>query len=151
MFLASRRCGCLLRRYPAANFATARGAASPAEDDAHTAAQRGALHELAVARRELPVVDAATATAQAGAPGSAADPEVQERKAGALRAALESAFGADRMRVVRILQDHQVVVRGGPDEASKLLDALLAWKAEGVPTGKAAEPTYPSFMPPPPP
>ena len=34
-------------------------------------------------------------------------------------------MGQDRMDAARLLQQHSVIVRGGPQEGSKLLDALV--------------------------
>ena len=37
----------------------------------------------------------------------------------------EEQMGQDRMDVARLLQQHSVIVRGGPQEGKKLLDALV--------------------------
>lgn len=37
----------------------------------------------------------------------------------------EHQVGRERVELVRILQGHHVIVRGGPDEGQRLLDALL--------------------------
>ena len=34
-------------------------------------------------------------------------------------------MGKERVELVRMLQAHHVIVRGGPDEGQRLLDALL--------------------------
>ena len=37
----------------------------------------------------------------------------------------EAQLGKDRMELGKLLQSHHVLVRGGPDEGQKLIEALL--------------------------
>ena len=37
----------------------------------------------------------------------------------------ESQVGADKIAVAQILKDHNVLVRGGPEQAGKLMEALV--------------------------
>lgn len=37
----------------------------------------------------------------------------------------ESQVGADKVAVAQILKDHSVLVRGGPEQGTKLMDALV--------------------------
>ena len=45
---------------------------------------------------------------------------------------MDAQLGVERASLVRILGSHGAVCKGGPEEAKKLLEALLAWKAEGA-------------------
>jgi hypothetical protein len=36
------------------------------------------------------------------------------------------------MKLAKILKDHNCLVRGGPEQGQRLLDALLDWKADGA-------------------
>ncbi len=44
----------------------------------------------------------------------------------------EANVGPDKMRLAKILKDHQCLVRGSAEQGQKLMDALLEWKAETV-------------------
>jgi len=41
---------------------------------------------------------------------------------------MEAQVGAEKVAVAQILKDHNVLVRGGPEQGTKLMDALVAWK-----------------------
>ncbi|CAK0786048.1 hypothetical protein CVIRNUC_009261 [Coccomyxa viridis] len=57
--------------------------------------------------------------------------EMKRRKNKAVMSWLEEQMGQDRMDAARLLQQHNVIVRGGPQEGKKLLDALVGWKQKG--------------------
>jgi hypothetical protein len=47
-----------------------------------------------------------------------------------VRAFLDDRLGRERASLVRILGSHGVACKGGKEEATALLEALLKWKAE---------------------
>ena len=61
--------------------------------------------------------------------------ELQQRQAAALRRWLDTRLGHDRAALVRLLASHGAVCKGGPEEAKRLIDALLVWKADGAVAG----------------
>mmetsp|Transcript_39389 Transcript_39389/g.47768 ORF Transcript_39389/g.47768 Transcript_39389/m.47768 type:complete len:147 (+) Transcript_39389:290-730(+) len=69
-------------------------------------------------------------------PGVCVDDMSEEEKA-AKRAAfiqrfMESEFGKERAEVMTILGKHQILCRGGREEADRLIDALVEWKANSL-------------------
>lgn len=67
---------------------------------------------------------------QDGLPGD--KEELQRRQGAALRRWLEGRLGVEKAALVRLLASHGAVCKGGPEEAQKLVDALLLWKAADV-------------------
>ena len=45
---------------------------------------------------------------------------------------LEDRLGAEKASLVRLLASHGAVCKGGAEDAQKLVDALLVWKASDV-------------------
>lgn len=92
-----------------------------ASDGASTSGSDSISQEQAVIDRELPEVIK---------PGSEIgsrdtdDAALAQRQDAAVARFLEERFGKGRVALVRILQRYQVVVRGGQEEGTKLLDAL---------------------------
>ncbi|EIE21242.1 hypothetical protein COCSUDRAFT_57146 [Coccomyxa subellipsoidea C-169] len=63
---------------------------------------------------------------------SITEDEMRQRKNKAVKAWLEHQVGGEKLDVVQILQSHHVIVRGGPEEGTRLIDALLEWKQKGI-------------------
>ncbi|KAG1676381.1 hypothetical protein FOA52_001176 [Chlamydomonas sp. UWO 241] len=59
-----------------------------------------------------------------------ASTDVEERKARAVAAVVSGVSGRseEQTQLARLLRQHNVVVRGGPADGLKLLDALVAWR-----------------------
>ncbi|KAL0024130.1 hypothetical protein WJX77_000599 [Trebouxia sp. C0004] len=91
----------------------------------------GVLHEQDMLQRELPESPDALQDAGQGAGRSITEEELTQRKSFAVRAWLEGKVGRDKVEVAQILKDHNVLVRGGPEQGSKLMEALVAWKNQG--------------------
>lgn len=67
---------------------------------------------------------------------------VEERKHRAVKAYLERQLAnGDQEKAVlaQLLQQHSVLVKGGPQEASLLMDALMAWRAGSWTPASAAK------------
>ncbi|DBA89670.1 hypothetical protein WJX79_003311 [Trebouxia sp. C0005] len=91
----------------------------------------GVLHEQDMLQRELPESPDALQDAGQGAGKSITEEELTQRKSSAVRAWMEGQVGRDKVQVAQILKDHNVLVRGGPEQGSKLMEALVAWKNQG--------------------
>ncbi|KAL0048033.1 hypothetical protein WJX82_006159 [Trebouxia sp. C0006] len=91
----------------------------------------GVLHEQDVLQKELPESADALQDAGQGAGKSITEEELTQRKSSAVRAWMEGQVGRDKVQVAQILKDHNVLVRGGPEQGSKLMEALVAWKNQG--------------------
>ncbi|KAK9901993.1 hypothetical protein WJX75_000523 [Coccomyxa subellipsoidea] len=63
---------------------------------------------------------------------SITEDEMRQRKNKAVKIWLEHQVGKEKLDVVQILQAHHVIVRGGPEEGTKLINALIEWKQRGV-------------------
>ncbi|KAK9804230.1 hypothetical protein WJX72_002405 [[Myrmecia] bisecta] len=92
--------------------------------------QEGQRHEKVVLARELPEVVAPVGDIEHGASKFTED-EIKERQSKAVRSWMEQRMGREKVALVQILQQHNVIVRGGQEEGLKLVDALLHWKAQG--------------------
>ncbi|CAL5228538.1 g11692 [Coccomyxa viridis] len=69
-------------------------------------------------------------TDEGGGP-SLSEEEMKQRKTKAVMSWLEDKMGRDKLDVAKLLQRHNVIVRGGAEEGRKLLDALVEWKQQG--------------------
>jgi hypothetical protein len=89
-----------------------------------------ALHSSGDAKPVIPELQQAASGPQDGLPGD--KEELQKRQSAALRRWLEDRLGAEKASLVRLLASHGAVCKGGAEEAQKLVDALLVWKASDV-------------------
>ena len=51
--------------------------------------------------------------------------DVKARQSKAVRAWLDKQVGPEKLELAKLLQEHAVIVRGGPDHAQRLMDALI--------------------------
>lgn len=69
-----------------------------------------------------------------GGPQGEAQRDLEERKQRALRQhALDTGLGTGKAELARLLAEHGVICKGGPEDARKLLDALMKWKEGSAP------------------
>ncbi|KAK9806456.1 hypothetical protein WJX73_009507 [Symbiochloris irregularis] len=61
---------------------------------------------------------------------SLTEEEFKARQSKAVEAWLEHRFGNEKVELVKLLQKHGVIVRGGPEGGESLIAALLEWKAD---------------------
>lgn len=57
-----------------------------------------------------------------------AEEELAQRRGAVVRSVLKASLGEEKAELARLLGAHGVACRGGPEAASALMDALLAWK-----------------------
>lgn len=58
--------------------------------------------------------------------------ELRDRQSRAITSWMESRLGTDKVRLAKLLQQNNCVVRGGVEEGQKLMDALMAWKSDAI-------------------
>lgn len=68
---------------------------------------------------------------EAGGPGRYTVDDVKARQSRAAHAWMEQRVGADKLRLAKLLQEHNVIVRGGAEQGQKLMDALLVRASTG--------------------
>ena len=64
------------------------------------------------------------APAQGGKPQWTVE-DVKARQSNAVRAWLDKQVGTEKLELAKLLQEHAVIVRGGPEHAQRLMDALI--------------------------
>ena len=50
---------------------------------------------------------------------------MKARQSKAVRAWLDKQVGPEKLKLAKLLQEHAVIVRGGPEHAQRLMDALI--------------------------
>lgn len=60
-----------------------------------------------------------------GGPGSYTIEDVKARQSKSVMKWLEHRVGAEKLQLAKLLQEHNVIVRGGAEQGQKLMDALL--------------------------
>ncbi len=51
--------------------------------------------------------------------------DVKARQSKSVRAWLDKQVGPEKLELAKLLQEHAVIVRGGPENAQRLMDALI--------------------------
>ncbi|KAL3151852.1 hypothetical protein ABBQ38_012817 [Trebouxia sp. C0009 RCD-2024] len=126
--LPNRLSACLLQHRLPKTFATLVGGdvcTTPGASE-----KTGILHEQGVLERELPDLKDVVQDEGPGAGRSSTEDELKQRKSSVVRAWMETQVGADKVEVAQILKDHGALVRGGPEQGQKLMEALVAWKRQ---------------------
>ena len=73
-----------------------------------------------------------------GGPGKYTIEVVKARQSRSVMKWMEHRVGAEKLHLAKLLQEHNVIVRGGAEQGQKLMDALLVRPTTLVTTSYAA-------------